>query len=128
VQELLARVGVKTDPTSGASWRDDAGSVTAEFALVAPMAVVLIAACVAALGVATESIRLADAAGVSARALGRGDDAVAAAVVERLAPGASMSVDRESLVCIRLERVVRLGPFPGAIPLSARSCAAEGGL
>jgi hypothetical protein len=92
------------------------------------MAVVLVAACVAALALATDAIRLADAAGVAARALGRGDDALASEVVERLAPGASMSVDRQALVCVRLDRVVDLGFLPGAIPLSARSCAPEGGL
>ncbi|MCU1529605.1 MAG: hypothetical protein JWP75_3368 [Frondihabitans sp.] len=102
--------------------------MSAEFALVAPMAVLLVGACVAALAVATDAIRLADAAGLSARALGRGDDAFAAEVVDRLAPGASMSVERETLVCVRLERVVALGPIPATIPLSARSCAPEGGL
>jgi hypothetical protein len=110
------------------SWRPDDGSVTAEFALVAPLVVVLLAVCVSALAVATDAIRLADAAGVSARALGRGDDALPREIVGRLAPGASVSVERAALVCVRLERKVALGPFLAAITLSSRSCAPDGGL
>jgi hypothetical protein len=106
---------------------DDSGSVTVEFALVAPVVVVVLATVVAALGVATEAVRLADAAGIAARALGRGDDGLAARIVGALAPGATTSVDRGDLVCVRLERAAALGPVAEAVPLSAHSCAPEGG-
>ncbi|ARC57515.1 hypothetical protein AS850_10550 [Frondihabitans sp. 762G35] len=101
--------------------------MTVEFALVAPVVVVVLATVVAALGVATEAVRLADAAGIAARALGRGDDGLAERIVGALAPGASTSVERGELVCVRLERSVPLGPVAEAVPLVARSCAPEGG-
>ncbi len=106
----------------------DDGSATVEFALVLPAAVLLLAACLAALGAATTAIRLADAAGMAARAEGRGDPGAASGAVDVLVPGARITVESGDLVCVRLDDSAPLGPLAGAIPLSARSCAArEGG-
>lgn len=101
--------------------------MTVEFALVAPVVVVLAAACVSAVTVGVEAIHLADAAGATARAMGRGDDSLASEIVARLAPDASVSAEHSGLVCIRLDRAVVLGPLGVAVPLTARSCAPEGG-
>ena len=103
--------------------RDDAGSVTVEFALVAPAVVLLLALMLAGSAAAAEAIRLADAAGVAARALGRGDSAGASAVVARLAPRATMRVERGDFVCVGLDETAPLGLLSDAIPLSTRSCA-----
>ncbi|RKR73157.1 TadE family type IV pilus minor pilin [Frondihabitans australicus] len=105
----------------------DEGTATVEFALVLPAVVLTLAAALAALGAAGHAIRLADAAGLAARAEGRGDDASGRAAVANLAPGARMAVDRGTLVCVRLDDTARLGPLPVAVPLSARSCAAADG-
>ncbi|AMM21775.1 hypothetical protein AX769_18505 [Frondihabitans sp. PAMC 28766] len=105
----------------------DRGSVTVEFALVVPSLLLVIAAGVGAIGVAAQAIRLADAAGIVARAEGRGDGRVAAEARAALADGASVSVERGALTCVRLDRSADLGPLSGVVPLSARSCAASGG-
>lgn len=102
--------------------------MTAEFAIVLPAILLVVAASVAAVGLAGDAIRLADAAGVAARAAGRGDDALLGAAVAQLAPGASVDVARGDLVCVRLSETRDLGPLTGVVPLSSRSCAAsEGG-
>jgi len=105
----------------------DHGAVTAEFALVLPAVFVVVAAAMAALGLATDAIRLADAAGIAARAAGRGDDAGVSAIVSALAPGSSVTITRGDLVCVRLAESAALGPVGGAVPLSSTSCAPDAG-
>lgn len=105
----------------------EAGTVTLEFALVLPAIVLVLAAGVSALGVAAQAIRLADAAGVVARAEARGEPGAGGDAAARLAPGATMSIERGDFVCVRLDRSVALGPIAGAVPLSSRSCAPSGG-
>ncbi|GAA4677036.1 hypothetical protein [Frondihabitans cladoniiphilus] len=106
---------------------DERGSVTVEFALVLPAVVVLTSAALGASAVSAEAIRLADAAGVAARAVGRGDESGAASALAALAPGATWSLVGEDPVCVRLDERVRLGPLADAVPLSSRACAAASG-
>lgn len=105
----------------------DRGAITAEFAVVAPAVLLLVGACLATLAVSTEAIRLADAAGIAARAIGRGDEGFAADAVARLVPGAVLSVEHGDMVCVRLEHAVSWGPLREVVPLSAHGCAAAGG-
>jgi hypothetical protein len=105
----------------------DRGAITAEFAVVAPAVVLLVGACLATLAVSTEAIRLSDAAGIAARAIGRGDEGLAADAVAKLVPGAVLSVDRGDVVCVRLEHAVSWGPLREVVPLSAHGCAAAAG-
>lgn len=122
--------GDERDPRGkhdGHNARGESGGVTAEFAVVLPAILLVVVTVVGLLGVAGDAIRLADAAGVVARATGRGDDGLAAAAVHGLAPGASVSVVRGDLVCVRLTRSLSIGPVSGRLAVSARSCApAEG--
>lgn len=104
--------------------RDDAGSVTVEFAVVLPAVLLLLALVVGASAAAAQSIRLADAAAVTARQTARGDGGRAAAVLGQLAPGAAVqSSEGEGLVCVVLRRPVDAGPLTGVVVLTSRSCA-----
>lgn len=107
-------------------WRDD-GSVTVEFALVAPAVVLLLGGAASVLGVLAGAVALADAAGVVARAEGRGDEAAAASAVARLVPDARVEVSGDDPVCVRLSRTAPLPLLGALVPLEARSCAAGGG-
>jgi hypothetical protein len=105
---------------------DDRGAVTAEFAVALPAIIVVLALGLGALAAGATSVRLQHAAAESARLFGRGDEAGARAVVTSI--GATASVDRGStLVCVEVSVPV---PFPLPLPLgplSARSCALDGG-
>lgn len=82
----------------------DDGSVTAEFAMVVPAVVLVLAVCLSALNIAHRQGRLEDAASVAARTLARGGGS-AEQVVGLLAPGARVSVDdRGELVCVRVSQ------------------------
>jgi len=113
-------------PTAGSESAHDRGSVAAEFAAVVPAVVVVLVACLAGFQVAGAQVRLQDAAAIAARSLGRG----AAVSLPGLGPGfGAVSVSRSSvgdLVCVRLESRVRLGSVL-VMPISARSCALDGG-
>jgi hypothetical protein len=103
---------------------DDAcGSVTAEFAMVIPAVVVVLACCLTGIQVAGQQLRLQDAAAGVARALSRGDDAAG------LVGNASLTtLDRGDLVCARLSE--RAAGLPGTIVrirLTATSCALADG-
>jgi Flp pilus assembly protein TadG len=112
--------------TSAAS-RDD-GSVTAEFAVVLPAVLVVVALAVGAVGAASQSVRLADAAAVAARQTARGDAGSVPATLAALAPGAASSSSVEgAVVCLSLARPVSLGPLSGVVTLRARSCAPSAG-
>lgn len=103
---------------------DDRGAVTAEFAVALPAIVVVLALGLGALAAGATEVRLQHAAAESARLFGRGDEAGARAVVTSI--GATVSVDRgETLVCVEASAAIPL-PLPLG-PLSARSCALDGG-
>jgi Flp pilus assembly protein TadG len=106
---------------------DDRGSVAAELALALPAVVLVMLLGVGALGAASRQVSLQDAAADAARLLGRGEDGAAAgAVVTAAVPGASMSSSaRGDLVCVEASVVVRVGVVH--LPLSAASCALDGG-
>lgn len=107
---------------------DDRGSVTAEFALVAPAAVLVVLLAVATLGASARQVRLEQAAASAARLAARGEDeGTVRATVERLVPGATTAIRSEGdVVCVEAQA-------PSAVPLPlpairASSCALAGGL
>ncbi|NIJ04242.1 TadE family type IV pilus minor pilin [Frigoribacterium faeni] len=108
--------------------RRDDGSVAAEFAVVLPAVLAVVALAVGAVGAASQSVRLADAAAVAARQTARGDAGAVPVTVAALAPGARVasSVDG-AVLCLSLTRPVSLGPLSGVVTLSARSCAPTAG-
>jgi hypothetical protein len=126
-REVARAVGLGCRGALATPNRRQAGTVTAEFAIVLPAVLFVVAVAVGALGLAADAIRLADAAGVAARAEGRGDHALAVSAVANLVPGAAVSVTHGDLVCVRLTRSATLGPLPGAVPLSENSCAPADG-
>nr|WP_179580830.1 TadE family type IV pilus minor pilin [Leifsonia psychrotolerans] len=107
------------------------GSITAEFAVVLPAVVLVLACCLAAIQVVGQQVRLTDAAVVAARMLGRGEslDSAAAAVQASIA-GAELRTEHQGdLVCALLQKPSGFGPFARAgVTVTARSCAPSGGL
>lgn len=103
-------------------FRDDTGSVTAEFALTLPAVVLVLAVCLSGAQVAGQQLRLQDAAAAAARSQARGGGT---AVASRLAPGANVSTWRDGdLDCVELT-----ARASGFVPLTLRasSCALAGG-
>lgn len=87
-----------------------------------PAVVLVLAICLSALQVTHRQLRLEDAASVAARILARGE-ASAAAVVGRLAPGASVAVDdRGELVCVTVAQSGGALAALGISQLRATSC------
>lgn len=94
----------------GPARRRDRGSVTAELAVALPAVGLVLAICVSGLRLASDQVRLQDAAGIAARALARGDPVpggVEVATVER----------RDGLVCVAVRSAM----------LAADACALGGG-
>ena len=90
------------------------GSITAEFATVIPAVMLVLAACMICFQLASQQLRLQDAAAITARALARGDSAPAF-------PGARVETRADGdLLCARLTLPAQL---PLLIELSAESCA-----
>jgi hypothetical protein len=115
----------------GCRWRQENGSVTAEFAAVMPAVVLVLGCCLGAVQVVGEQVRLTDAAADAARALARGDDqARVSGLVRQLVNGASLStVRRGEFVCAQLASQKGLGPLAAVgFTLEASSCALAGGL
>jgi Flp pilus assembly protein TadG len=108
------------------SWRGDRGSVSAEFAVALPAAILVLALGVGALGAAGRQVRLQDAAADAARLLARGEDTGRAqSAVGTAVPGASMAVEhRGDLVCVTASATVRVGI---AVTLTGSACALDGG-
>jgi len=109
----------------------EAGSITAEFALVLPAVILVLCCCLGAIAVVGQQVRMTDAAAGAARALGRGEsvDSVAA-LVNGTAPGATLgSESRGEFICATLSAPSGVGPFAlvGLI-VTAVSCAPAGGL
>lgn len=112
--------------TGGARRTADRGSVSVEFAVALPVVAVVLVSLVAGVVLADRLGRYQAAAGVAARALGRGDDRSAAAALADGAPGTSSTVRHEAgLVCVVIAGRAT-GPF-ALLPLRATGCAAEGG-
>ncbi|GGE99824.1 TadE family type IV pilus minor pilin [Mycetocola zhadangensis] len=112
-------------------WSDSAGSVTAEFAVALPAVVVVLACCLGAVQVASQQVRLSDAAADAARTLARGDSlSVAASRVQRVAGEADISTSTSGdFICVELSASAGLGPALAAgIRIRASGCALAGGL
>ncbi|WP_232528902.1 TadE family type IV pilus minor pilin [Mycetocola zhujimingii] len=109
----------------------DAGSVTAEFAVALPAVILVLAGCLGAVQVASQQVRLADAAADAARTLARGDSVeVASARVSRVAGAAAMTTSTSGdFVCVELSVPAGIGPTALAgIRIRASGCALAGGL
>ncbi len=101
--------------------RGDAGAVTAEFAVVLPAIVLVLAACVGGIRLAGEQVRLQDASAIGARALARGDPIPAPA-------GSYLTSHSEGdLVCVVAAATTSWAPGLPPIGLSAESCALADG-
>ena len=106
----------------------DRGSATAEFAIVLPVLVLLLALGAGLLGAGGARVRLEDAAADAARVLARGEgESAASGIVARAVPRADAAVSREGgFVCVTASATVRLLGTAG-MPLQAHSCALDGG-
>lgn len=108
---------------------DDRGSVAAEFAVVLPAVILVLALGMGALATGARQVMLQDAAADAARLVARGEPrGRAEAIIGAAVAGAGAAVERRAdLVCVIASAEVRIA---GIIPvsLSATSCALEGGL
>lgn len=103
--------------------------MTAEFAVLVPAVVLLLALCLSAVQVSTRQLRLHDAAAVAARMLARGEaEGSAAGQAAALLPGSSFAVTRRGdLLCVRLRAPGVPGGVLARVVLSATSCALDDG-
>lgn len=102
--------------------------MTAEFAMVMPAVMLVLAACLAAANLGVLSLTIQDAAAVVARMEargGRGASAAAISAMARTVPGATVRLEsRGSLVCASVSTRARvLGLRLGTLDLIANSCA-----
>lgn len=104
------------------------GSVAAELALALPVVVLTLLIGAGALGAGVQQVALQDAVADAARLLGRGESASAAEAAVRASvhPTSLTSDRRGDLVCVTARLQFRVGDLI-RIPLSASSCALEGG-
>lgn len=105
----------------------DRGSVTVEAALVIPVLVLVLAACLAGIACVALQVRCIDAAREAARLAGRGDVDGARSAAVQLAGDADVDID---VGASRVEVVVSAEPLGGLLPgvtISARSMAAVEG-
>ncbi|WP_422761106.1 TadE family type IV pilus minor pilin [Mycetocola saprophilus] len=105
--------------------RGEEGSISAEFAIVMPAVLVLLALCLGVLAAGTTRSRLWDVAGQSARASARGDpEQSIMAQARELLPGVAVKVDSQaSLVCATAD--IPIGGVVGRmlpLRLEARVC------
>ena len=109
-------------------WGDERGSVTAEFAVALPAVVLVLATVLAGMQAATTLVRATDASAQAARMAARGDEPAAARMVAEAVPGAELGLERgDGLVCARVSLDVAVLGLLGRLPISARSCAGDGG-
>ncbi|WP_292830961.1 TadE family type IV pilus minor pilin [Microbacterium sp.] len=107
--------------------RDDRGAVAAEFAVVVPAVVLVVALTAGTLSASGRQVRLEQAAAQAARVVARGEGTDrAAAVVASIAGAASVSIHADGdLMCAEVVAAVPLPlPLP---PLRAASCALSDG-
>lgn len=120
----MSRALIRRD--SSAAVLAERGSAAAEFAAVMPAVLLILALCIGAVAATGQYTRLVDAAADSARALGRGDGDVGAAVA-RVDGGASVATSASGeLVCVDVTAELRPLPLLG-VPVAIRSCALGGG-
>lgn len=99
--------------------------MTAEFAVVLPTIVLVLACCLAGLQCAALQLRLQDAAASAARSASRGDDLSAAA---RIVQSATLVVTHEhGLVCVAATATAKGAGLLSALAITASSCALESG-
>lgn len=105
----------------------DRGSVSAEFAVALPAALVVLVLGLGALGSGTRQVQLQDAAADAARLAGRGESAgrIAAAVTDAVPGAATSTAHRGDLVCVTATAAAVPAVFG---TLSATGCALDGGL
>lgn len=105
--------------------RSEDGSVTAEFAVLVPAVLVVLALCLGAVGAASMQVRAVDAAADGARSLARGEGmGEAAARVGRVLPGASTAGGTDGeYACV----TVTVADAARWLPVEASSCALDGG-
>jgi len=108
--------------------RDERGSVTAEFAVVAPAVVLVVVLTATVLLASGRQVRLEQAAGQAARLAARGEaEGRVRDVVGTLVDGSRTTIVVDGdFVCVEVS-VAHALPVPIA-PLRARSCALAGGL
>jgi hypothetical protein len=105
-------------------FRDEAGTVTAEFAIILPAVVLVLGCALGAIGLGGEQLRLQGAAFDAARLLGRGD-AGALERVHAVAQDARLGVRSSgSLICADVSATVALGVLSGIV-LNASACALD---
>ncbi len=105
--------------------RSERGGVTAEFALLLPFTVLVLALLIGALTVSAQKVGLTAAAAEVARLEARGDQSQAVAQRQRLGSGVTYRVDHEQgLRCVHLEAQRQI-VFVKLFKISAKSCAAE---
>lgn len=111
---------------SADSRRSERGSVTAEFVVALPAALVVIVTALAGVQLGTTGLRLSDAAAIASRSVARGDSvASATARASGLVPGISLTfANGDDLVCV--SATARGKGLLAQVPVSARSCALAG--
>jgi TadE-like protein len=106
--------------------RSSVGSVTAEFVVVIPSVVLLLIGCMTGMQLASEQLRLQDAASIAARSSAAGEsEPLVLSRIGHLVPGSELALSRpEGLVCARLS-LAPDGPLPYlfGLALTASSCA-----
>lgn len=116
---------------NGGAEPNDGGSAAAEFAVAIPAAVLVLGCCLGAIQVASQQVRLTDAAADAARTLARGDPlGVATARVHRIDASAALSTTTAGdFVCVQLSAPAGFGPAALAgVRVRASGCALAGGL
>ena len=105
----------------------DRGSVSAEFAVAVPAIAVIIALAIGALTAGSTHVRLQDAAADAARLAARGEADRASGLIAHAVSGARVDfASAGELICVTAQANVRIAVF--TVPLSAHSCALDGGL
>ena len=120
-----ASAGPRAGP--GRCWgRGDSGMVTAELAAALPVLMVLLGVALAAVSVAGQRVRAADAAREAARAAARGDSATALRLAREAAPGAAVAISRSGdRVTARVQIAVHpMGGWLPAVHIVERAVAA----
>jgi hypothetical protein len=103
----------------------DGGSVTAEFAIVVPAVIAVLALVVGGIAMGRDALAVSTAAHQAARAIARGDDPVQVqyVVLDRL-PGATVDVVRAAReVCVTVQAPTASGASSWFAPPSGRACA-----
>lgn len=120
VARLRAQIG-----SHFAAFADDSGSVTAEFAIALPAALLVLGVSVGAIVLAAEKVSLTAGAAEIARHEARGDTALAQAQLRKLGAHITVSrTDNGSLHCVTLSSRPATGVL-SLLTVSSFSCAAR---